>query len=351
MPGFVRPDTLTAPPLMSFPGGNSAIARYFVRRLIPGALDGDTLASVVATPLNRAQLDHRSNAVRIRLDATAVRVENTGRDGVTVTYTEAGRLHRVRGRVAVMASGGWVNRRIIRDLPQAHVDAYATFQHAPVLVVNVALRHWRFLAKLGVAGAIWSGGFGFSCNIARPMVAGRTTPPLDPDKPVTLTFYARVPGPGATAAARAKAGARSSCFWTGTSEFDRARGREKDGKRARAVRTRGRTAPCMPEADRQHRQRGGGGNAARSASSLTPSPFAAAAKSSRGPPFSRTAFMSACSDTPSCFAACANPGGGPPGPNRPARPGPPPGPGKPLGPPPPREPIPVFAVVTKLFLA
>jgi spermidine dehydrogenase len=219
-PGFVRPDTLGSEPLMSFPGGNAAIARYFVRKLIPGSIAGNTLENVLAEPLQRELLDRSSNAVRLRLESTAVRVEHAGRDRVAVTYRKADRLHRVRARIAIMASGGWVNRRIIRDLPQSHVEAYAKFRHAPVLVVNVALRHWRFLAKLGVAGAIWSGGFGFSCNIARPMVVGRSTPPLDPDKPIVLTFYAPVPGVGADAAAQG-AGGRALLLSTSFADYER----------------------------------------------------------------------------------------------------------------------------------
>lgn len=219
-PGFVRPESLSDPPLLSFPGGNSAIARYFVRSLIPGSIAGDTLEGVLAAPVRHALLDQRDGAVRLRHDATAVRVEHVGRERVAVTYLKAGRLYRVVARIAVLASGGWVNRRIVHDLPQTHVDAYARFHHAPVLVVNVALRHWRFLAKLGIAGGIWSGGFGFSCNIARPMMAGPNTPPLDPDRPVVLTFYAPVPGVGADAVTQGATG-RATLLSTSFSDYER----------------------------------------------------------------------------------------------------------------------------------
>ena len=42
------------------------------------------------------------------------------------------------------------------------VEAYRQFYHSPVLVVNVALRNWRFLDKLGISAGRWFEGFGVS---------------------------------------------------------------------------------------------------------------------------------------------------------------------------------------------
>ncbi len=190
-PGFVRPDNYAAPPLLSFPGGNTAIARHFIRDLVPDAIPGGSFASVLQERVNTDALDRPSNTVRIRLQSTAVQVENVT-DAVRVTYSRDDQLHAVKARTVVMASGGWVNRRVIRDLPQSHKDAYNEFVHAPVLVANVALRNWRFLTRIGVSGALWSGGFGFTCNIRRPMIVGGESAPMDPDKPVVMTFYAPI---------------------------------------------------------------------------------------------------------------------------------------------------------------
>ena len=219
-PGFAGPRSYTADPLISFPGGNAAIARYFVRKLVPGSIAGDSLEDVLNAPLNLDALDRPDNAVRLRLESTVVRVEHSGRERVAVTYWKDGRLHRVHAKIAVMASGGWVNRRVLRDLPQTHVEAYSAFRHAPVLVANVALRNWRFLPKLGVAAALWSGGFGFTCNIRRPMVVGGKTQPLDPDKPIVMTFYAPVPGAGADAATQGATG-RATLLSTSFADYER----------------------------------------------------------------------------------------------------------------------------------
>jgi len=196
LPGFTKPASYSADPLISFPGGNTAIARYFVKKLIPNAITGDTFPQILFGNVAFDELDRESNSVRIRLRSTAVRVENAGTDGVAVTYSRDGKLYRLRAKSVVMASGGWVNRHVIRDLPQSHHDAYEEFAHAPVLVVNVALRNWRFLARLGVSAAIWFEGFGFTCNIRRPMIIAGKTEPLHPDKPIVLTFYVPFFAPG-----------------------------------------------------------------------------------------------------------------------------------------------------------
>ena len=198
LPGFSKParSAADADPLISFPGGNTAIARYFVKKLVPHAITSDTFPQTLYGNVAFDELDRESNHVRIRLRSTAVRVENAGADGVAVTYSRDGELYRLRAKSVVMASGGWVNRHVIRDLPQSHHDAYEEFTHAPVLVVNVALRNWRFLARLGVSAAIWSGGFGFTCNIRRPMIIPGKTEPLHPDKPIVLTFYVPFSKPG-----------------------------------------------------------------------------------------------------------------------------------------------------------
>ena len=194
-PGFMKPDNYDADPLLSFPGGNAALARHFVKKLNPDAIEGSAFEEILSGRVAFEELDRAGKPVRIRLKSTAVRVENET-DSVRVTYEKDGELHQVKAKAAVMASGGWVNRHVIRDLPRGHRRAYETFTHSPVLVANVALTNWRFLERLGVGAAIWAGGFGFTCNIRRPMVVGGRSEPLHPDEPIVLTFYAPIFKPG-----------------------------------------------------------------------------------------------------------------------------------------------------------
>jgi spermidine dehydrogenase len=188
--------------------------------MIPGAIPASTFDGILNSDIAFGQLDRSDNPVRIRLDSTAVRVEHEADDRVAITYSNNGKLHRLRAKSVVMASGGWVNRHVIADMPQSHHDAYSEFVHAPVLVANVALRNWRFLERLGLSAAIWSGGFGFTCNIRRPMVVGGRSEPLDPDKPIVLTFYAPIFKPG-MAARQQGVVARAEMLSTSFADYER----------------------------------------------------------------------------------------------------------------------------------
>jgi len=200
MPGFALPSDYDAPLLHSFPGGNAAYARHFVKRFLPDAIEGSGFRDTVFGKVNFDALDRSDNAVRIRLNSTVVRVEHDGAPGnaerVVVFYVNEGKLYKTEAKTVVMASGGWVNRHIVRDLPEPHRRAYDSVAHSPVLVANVALTNWRFLARLGISAAIWTEGLGFTCNIRRPMIIEGESQPLHPDQPIVLTFYVPIYKPG-----------------------------------------------------------------------------------------------------------------------------------------------------------
>jgi spermidine dehydrogenase len=65
------------------------------------------------------------------------------------------------------------------------------FLHAPMMVINVALRNWRFMDKLGVASVRWFGDdLGWFTTLRRQMILDGEEPmPLDPAKPTVLTMY------------------------------------------------------------------------------------------------------------------------------------------------------------------
>jgi spermidine dehydrogenase len=106
-------------------------------------------------------------------------------------------------------------------MPASMHAAYATFQHAPALVVNVALTNWRFLHTLGAACARWfDDDFGFSCNIRRPMLAGGAPAPMKPSDPTVLTFYMGLYSPGQSLTAQVAAG-RKRLLDTSYADFER----------------------------------------------------------------------------------------------------------------------------------
>ena len=200
MPGFKKPELYNEDLLQSFPGGNTGIARHFVKKLNPDAIDGTSFEEVLFGRIAFDQLDREDKPVRMRLNSTAVSIEHTsqvnGNEQVQITYTKNGELNQLKAKAVVMATGGWVNRNVLKDLPSEYHGAYGKFGHSPVLVANVALTNWRFLERLGVSAAIWPEGFGFTCNIRRPMIVDGKSQPLHPNKPIVLTFYTPIFKPG-----------------------------------------------------------------------------------------------------------------------------------------------------------
>jgi len=208
----------------SFPGGNDGFSRYFIKALIPAAIEGSkSFADIHNGRVRFPELDRESNKVRLRLGSTVVRVEqeNSSVPGknVTFTYLHDGKLYRLKAGSAVMASGSRLARKIVSGLPTGHTAAYANFHVSPILVANVALTNWRFLYRLGFTACKWFNGFGFGCNIRKPMYIGSYRPPLHPDKPTVLTFYISFHQPGLTIEEQGESG-RKKLLGTSYAEFE-----------------------------------------------------------------------------------------------------------------------------------
>jgi spermidine dehydrogenase len=216
---------------LSFPGGNSGFVRYFLKRLIPDAIAGTDRFEDIITGRIKLQaldrIDRTGQPLRMRLRSTVVSVKHEG-DGasagsVRVVYARDGRLHGIRAKAVIMATGGWMNLHVVRDMPPAYREAYGRFVHAPFLVANVALTNWRFLYRLGITAAIWNrseGDFGYTCNIRNPMQVGSYQPPLDPDQPTILSFYTPFHHPGLPLREQTARG-RQELLNTSYSEYER----------------------------------------------------------------------------------------------------------------------------------
>lgn len=209
--------------VVSFPGGNTTFLRMMLARMLPGAIAGDgTVATVTTSPIDFAMLDRAGAPLRIRLSSTVIDVRHEGdpakADHVLVSYVRDGRIRRLRAKSVVMASGGWVNRNIVADLSEAHAAAYEEFYYGPVLTANVALKNWRFFAKLGITAARWFEGLGWQVSVRRNVVFG-SAKPLTPDDPIVLTFYIPFLSPELPPAAQGPAG-RARLFATSYAEFE-----------------------------------------------------------------------------------------------------------------------------------
>jgi spermidine dehydrogenase len=214
----------TRPLGLSFPGGNSPFPRALLRSLLPSALPGRDFESLVYGKFDFRAIDGADQGVRMRLEATALRVRHSGvnADEVSVVYEQGGRLFEARAGHAIMASGGWINRHLLVDMPDDLRAAYGQFAYAPALIINVALRQWRFLYDLDITACRWFDevdGIGYCCNVRQTMVTSTEAPMLHPDKPAVLTFYLGLSVPGLPAATQGMA-ARARLLNTSYSAFE-----------------------------------------------------------------------------------------------------------------------------------
>lgn len=182
--------------LASFPGGNTGILRHIVHRLIPGIFGGaKKLTQILSNPVDWEQIDNPANSARMRLSSLVVNVGHDGpvssADKVNVTYLKDGKMSRLTAGKVIMAGQQHMNKRVVTDLPQDYLDAMDQFIHSPMMVINVALRNWKFMDKLGVASVRWFGAdMGWFTTLRRQMVLDGEEPmPLDPEKPTVLTMY------------------------------------------------------------------------------------------------------------------------------------------------------------------
>jgi spermidine dehydrogenase len=209
-----------------FPGGNTTIARLIVKTLIPTAFAGDpTPDGVTRSPINFAALDRAESPSRIRLGSTVLQVSHEGdpaRAGsLQLIYEKDGKLLRVRARSAVMAGGNWTTKHIIADLPSAQKTAYSQFFRSPCIMANIAVRNWRFLAKLGISGCRWFGGdIGNYFELRRMALVGDVPPQITPDSPVVLTVKILFSYPGLSTEAQGHRG-RGELLATSFREYER----------------------------------------------------------------------------------------------------------------------------------
>lgn len=185
----------------AFPSGNAGIARHIVKTLIPDSIAGrHTLSAICENKVNFAALDRKDQPARVRLGATVVRVEHQGQPNsspfVWVTYTQGGKVYRLKARSVVMAGGCWTTKLAVRDLPANLREAYAQFYRSPCMIANVAVRNWWFLYKLGFSSAQWLEGLGSFTSVHKVPLFSGAPPTIGPDSPTVITLKVLYCHPG-----------------------------------------------------------------------------------------------------------------------------------------------------------
>lgn len=182
--------------LAQWPGGNTGTLRHIARKLNPDLFwNSDSLMDILTGPINWNVIDEPGRPVRIRLGSLVVNVVHDDQperaSNLTVTYLNEGAMRSVKARHVVMAGQQHLNKRVVADLPAKHREAMDQFMHAPMMVINVALRNWKFMDNLGVASVRWfDDDLGWFLTLRRQMIIDGEEPmPLEPDKPVVVTMY------------------------------------------------------------------------------------------------------------------------------------------------------------------
>jgi spermidine dehydrogenase len=175
-----------------FPDGNAGIARALVKRLVPNVAKGNNAEELVLARFNYAELDKSSNAVRIRLNSTAVNVEHGGNgdplnsSDVFVTYINDGHSYLVKGRNVVMACYNMIIPHIVSGLPEEQSAALRLQGKSPLQYTTVGLKNWRAMKELGMGMAMSPGNMHQAVLMDFPVSLGGYEYTKSPDHPCVI---------------------------------------------------------------------------------------------------------------------------------------------------------------------
>ena len=178
------------PYIYHFPGGNAGVTRAMVKKMIPAVAEGQNAEELVLAKFNYAELDKPGNAVRIRLNSTAVNVHHGGdpdsSSEVIVNYINDNRSYRVRGKGVVMACYNMIIPYIVSDLPKEQAEALSLQMKSPLQYSSVGLRNWRAFKELEVGLAMSPGNMHQVVFMDFPVSMGGYEYTKTPDQPCVL---------------------------------------------------------------------------------------------------------------------------------------------------------------------
>jgi spermidine dehydrogenase len=178
------------PYIFHFPDGNAGVARSLLRALVPGALPGEGMESLALGSVDYGKLDAPENAVRVRINAPAMRVKHVGdvaqAKEVEVTYHYDGKLNSVKADHVILACWHRVIPFITDELPKDQIEALNDQVKVPLIYTNVQLRNWEALKKLGIRNFECPSGFWHGASIDFPVSMGDYKFADKPSDPIIL---------------------------------------------------------------------------------------------------------------------------------------------------------------------
>jgi spermidine dehydrogenase len=206
-----------------FPDGNASIARSLVRNLVPAAMPGTGVETIVGSRADYSQLDKPGQPVRIRLSSIVIRAKNNGpngRDGVQILYRRGGKTYSVRARHCVLASWNMMIPYICPEMSDEQKQALHYLVKTPLVYTTVGLRNWRAFKQLGISGVHAPGGYHSDFRLNQAQHFGSYRSHGTPDEPI-LVHMTRTPAqPGLPEREQHKAG-RMELLQTPFETFER----------------------------------------------------------------------------------------------------------------------------------
>ena len=178
------------PYIYHFPDGNAGVARALVKKLIPDVAAGNNAEALLTARFDYGQLDLASNAVRIRLNSTAVNVQHVGdpsrSQAVTIQYVQNAQAHRVSAKNVIMACYNMMIPHIVSDLPSHQAEALGQQLKSPLIYTTVGLRHWRAFKDRGIGMAMCPGNLHQAVLMDFPVSLGDYQYTQSPDDPCVI---------------------------------------------------------------------------------------------------------------------------------------------------------------------
>ncbi|NKB99939.1 MAG: FAD-dependent oxidoreductase [Pseudomonadales bacterium] len=197
--------SMVEPYIFHFPDGNASIARLLVRSLIPELSSSRKPSDVLLKRFDYNLLDQSNHAVRIRLESTAVRVNNID-SGVEVFYRTAGQTHRVSAKKSILACYNAMVPFLCPDLPRGQRAALSELVKIPLVYTNVVLRNWHALKKAHAGFVYTPSSFHSYFMVDFPVSFPGYQFSESPDDPLVLHFSEALIEPGLPPRAQSRAG-------------------------------------------------------------------------------------------------------------------------------------------------
>jgi spermidine dehydrogenase len=191
-----------------FPDGNASVARLLVQSLIADVSPAQNpgMDEIVTADIDYSLLDEPASKVRLRLNSTAVNVQNIEEDstgpGAAVTYVRGGKAWRATASNCVLACYNEMVPFLCPELPKAQKEALQYQVRRPMLVSNVLMRNGRACQSLGIASAYCPGRLHANAFLVTGVNAGDYHPQFDPELPTVMQFFGAMNAPLQGLAAR-----------------------------------------------------------------------------------------------------------------------------------------------------